>query len=129
MYLAGKALGDSQLRHFASATLQDTLLKYSNRRFQLSAPLCHGLAGLLSIALRFDADEPTAGWRIVAEAFLLKLIHEYEPMKPYGYASINQGGVRTYHPGLLDGAGGIVLTLLSTMDITNPWWERLLLIA
>lgn len=129
LYLAGLALGDRSYCQFASSTLLEAM---HNLRFPLqdeSAALCHGIAGLLAIASRFKMDEQNAGWRAVAANLLSRLLEVFEPSSKFGYARVLPDGTREYHPGLLDGAGGIALALLSSAAASPPWWDRLLLVG
>jgi len=128
LYLAGVALGDRSCCEFASAALYRAI---RNCPFGVNFPdpLCHGLAGILAIVLRFCSEDTGSDWQSLRQDLLSKLTLNFQPAFPYGYASLAHDGTRQYQPALLDGAGGIALVLLSASTAAPAWWDRLLLIA
>lgn len=121
LQLAALALGDTTRRTTAEAALVSALTDPVHRALTSDASLCHGYAGLARIAAHAaaDADEPAA---FQLRALVPDLL---------GHA-LTQSTTDT--PGLLEGAAGIALAILTT--VTAPpdeapiphGWDAFLLI-
>lgn len=120
LWLAGTALDDPALRALAVRAVKAALRRPGPRRAVGAAPgLCHGLAGLLQITLRFahDTGDPEFARSAVELTFQLS---------QFGA----RGGRFAQHgPGLLEGAAGVVLALLAATTGNAPTWDRALLLA
>ncbi|MGC0416985.1 lanthionine synthetase C family protein [Embleya sp. AB8] len=115
LWLAGEALGDADLRTSATDALAAVLARPARERLVDKAPgLCHGLAGLLQITLRFAVDTGDPGLRGAATRLTEELLDRHPT---------------TAGPGLLDGAAGVILALLAATTSTPPSWDRALLLA
>jgi lantibiotic biosynthesis protein len=53
----------------------------------------------------------------------------YEPDSLLGYRNWEPGGTRVDQPSLLDGASGVLLTLLAACTDVEPSWDRAFLLA
>ena len=130
LWLAGVALDDPALRDAALTTMAAIYRRPpAVRRLDASPGLCHGLAGLLQVTLRFAAE--TGDALFVAQAAVLaeQLIALADPARPYCYGSLADDGSLDDDPGLLDGAAGVALALLAAGTDVAPDWDRMLLIA
>jgi lantibiotic modifying enzyme len=94
-----------------------------------SPTFCHGMAGLLQIALRWASEERTEEFCNSAEVYAARLIGMHEESRPFGYCSVELGHRRVDQPGLLDGAAGIALALLSFSEAQQPGWDRIFCIG
>ncbi|MBB5120980.1 lanthionine synthetase C family protein [Streptomyces eurocidicus] len=111
LWLAGTALDDAPLRALAVRAL-----KAVHRRPPPDGTgLCHGLAGLLQITVRFaqDTGDPELTGAVAALVA----------------ASAARLKAAADGPGFLDGAAGTVLALLSAATRVPPDWDRALLLS
>src|SRR6266542_3420042 len=94
-----------------------------------SPTFCHGVAGLLQIALRFarDTQLPLLGEGV--RALSDQLLEMNEPASLLGYRSFEPSGARVDQPGLLDGAPGVAMVLLAAAADVDPAWDRLFLLS
>lgn len=116
LWLAGTALDDQALRELACAALKAALRRpASERRIDTTAGLCHGLAGLLQITLRFAHDTADPAFQAAADTLVGQLLALRDP-------ALQQAG-------FLQGAAGAVLALLAATTTQPPMWDRALLLA
>ena len=96
----------------------------------LSSPaLCHGLAGLLCITLRFRQDVPDNRFTTFGRMLLRQIEEMHESDSLLGYRTTEPGGGRIDQAGLLDGAPGIAMALLAAATPQPPSWDRLFLLS
>ncbi|GGQ97622.1 MULTISPECIES: lanthionine synthetase C family protein [Streptomyces] len=128
--LAAHALSDTARRAQAEAALLDALTDPAQLRATVDAGLCHGVAGLAHLASRTAADacpDIAAELRAVLPGLLATLIPPGAAPHEATAALVNgRAG-----PGLLDGAAGIALAVLSAAGAQPPrtGWDACLLIA
>lgn len=115
------ATGDDELRA-AAVTAFDGALARAEHVQPLSPTLCHGLAGLVMLALEFAPWSATARDRL--PRLLGQLLDRYEPDRPLGFADLEEPGQPVDDPGLLTGATGVALTLLAATGEERPHWFR-----
>jgi hypothetical protein len=125
MWLAGRALGSAPYRGLGVDAMKAAL----RRADELASPtLCHGLAGLLLITLRFAADTGDPAFVDAAGELTGRLLAAYDPGSLLGYLDVEVRGAGVDNPGLLCGASGVVLALLAT-ESPIPLLDRLMLVA
>ncbi|MFG1796342.1 lanthionine synthetase C family protein [Nocardia sp. NPDC049149] len=130
LWLAGTVLSDKQLCDIAVDTMTAVYRRPADeRRIDASPGLCHGVAGLLQITLRFAHDTGAAVFTDAATALTGQLVQMFQTQRRYGYAAIAETGPATDDPGLLDGAAGVALALLAAATDVPPSWDRTLLLA
>jgi hypothetical protein len=128
LWLAGVAIDDAALRELAVESMAAVLRRpWSVRGIGNSPSLCHGVGGLLQITLRFHHDTGRFGPDIADLTERLLSLHR--PDRPFGYYAVRAGDEVEDLPGLLDGAAGAALALLSAATEVPPNWDRLLLLA
>ena len=129
LFLAGKALKDIELKEFATRSMVELLSKPA-KEWRLPGPgLCHGIAGLLAITQAMSDENE--GKELQPKVLELKemLINQYDPETPWGFADLDFVSTpdHGYHltkmnkVGLLEGATGVLLTLLSPYEKTFNW--------
>jgi lantibiotic biosynthesis protein len=97
---------------------------------QIDSPtFCHGVAGLLQITLRFANDTALPVFTGAAADLIEQLLSAYEPDSVLGYRNWEPSGMRVDHPGLLDGAPGVLLALLAASTDVEPLWDRAFLLS
>jgi hypothetical protein len=129
LWLAGAALGDVGLCALAVEAMVAVLARPVPARRIDSATFCHGVAGLLQVTLRFAHDTGLQQFVDATQALTNQLLGMYEPERILGFSSLEPAGNRVDQPGLLDGAPGVVLTLLAAATAVDPSWDRLFLLA
>jgi hypothetical protein len=128
LWLAGRALDDECYRAFAVRAMADAVRKPSAARGLTSVTYCHGTAGLLHIVSTFARDTGLPIFRTAAHDLLDEVLGGYEPDSLLGYVSLEPDLRRVDQPGLLDGAPGVALALLSAVSTADCPWGRLFLL-
>jgi lantibiotic biosynthesis protein len=129
LYLAGLALGKQEYCDLAMCAIEAVLQRPIPARRIDSPTLCHGVAGLLSIVLRFANDTRAPALEAGAVALTKQLLTLYEPESLLGFRSMELEQKRVDQPGLLDGAPGVALALLAAATGVEPAWDRLFLLS
>ncbi|MFF4403376.1 lanthionine synthetase C family protein [Streptomyces sp. NPDC001404] len=120
VWLAGTALDDPALQALAVRAVKAALRRPAARRAAGTTPgLCHGLAGLLQITLRFAHDTGDPEFARAAVELTVQL----------SQCADRGGGFAQDGPGFLEGAAGVVLALLAATTRNAPTWDRVLLLA
>lgn len=129
LYLASRALGSRELMEFSV----ESLLNIRSRPLQIrninGPSLCHGVAGLLQISLRFAHDTRLPEFVSLAEESADLLVSKFEDNSKFGFLDLETtvGPVDDYS--LLTGSVGPVLALLSASTSVPPDWDNLLLLS
>ncbi len=128
LWLAGTATDDGTACERAADAMLAVYPRWADCRHVIAPGLCHGLAGLLQITMRFHHDTGDERFAHHARALLDRLLVLYEPDSAYGYRE--HGHPRNPdNPGFVDGAAGVAMTLLAASTDVAPDWDRMLLIA
>lgn len=129
LWLAGESLPSTAYRNLAVNAMLAVYRKPISERHIDSPTLCHGIAGLLQVSLRFAHDTHLPVFHQAVQSLTAQMLEYYEPANPLGFQDIESGDVRVDHPGLLTGAPGALLALLATATDQEPTWDRLLLLS
>jgi hypothetical protein len=129
LWLAGVARQRCEWRDLAVEAMEAVYRRPVAARNIDSPTLCHGVAGLLQITLRFAHDTRLPVFTEAANDLFEWLYGAYEPDSLLGYRNWEPGGTRVDQPGLLDGAPGVLLTLLAACTDVEPSWDRAFLLA
>jgi hypothetical protein len=129
MWLAGVALDRPEWRDLAVDAMQAVYRRPVAARLIDSPTFCHGIAGLLQVTLRFANDTGLPAFTDAAVTLTGQLLGEYEPGSVLGYRSREPNDRRVDFPGLLDGAPGVVVTLLAAATQAEPVWDRAFLLT
>ncbi|MEU8138662.1 lanthionine synthetase C family protein [Streptodolium elevatio] len=129
LWLAGSALGDDELRGLAVEAMAATYRRPVPRRSIDGPNLCHGVAGLLQVTLRFAADTGDPVFTRAAEDLTGQLLGMYDRDSLLGFRDIEPEGQLVDQPGLLSGAPGVALALLAAGADVPPAWDRLFLLS
>jgi hypothetical protein len=129
LWLAGVARNRSEWRNVAIQAMEAVYRRPIAARYIDSPTFCHGVAGLLQITLRFAKDTGLPVFSKAAADLTEWLLSAYEPDTLLGYRNWEPGGTRVDQPGLLDGAPGVLLTLLAAASDVEPSWDRIFLLA
>lgn len=129
LWLAGCALDDVEARRTAIEAMRAVHIRPFEARGIPSPILCHGVAGLLQIALRFANDTGDSFFVEMASGLTRQLIGLFEEKSLVGFRDIDPDGHRVDDPGFLNGAAGVALALLSASTDVEPAWDRILLLS
>lgn len=125
LFLAGVALDRPAWRSRAIEAMTGVYGRPVEQRAIDSPTFCHGVSGLLQITLRFGYDTGLPVFEQAAADLLDQVLAAVDQDRPLGVANVEPGNVLVDQPGLLDGATGVSLTLLSAAGRTPPSWDRL----
>jgi hypothetical protein len=130
LQLAGEALRDADLCDAATTAFHAIFGRLKAVQHPVAGPtFCHGLAGVLQVVLRSRHDTTSAAPGTLAEftasALAGRLLAEFSPGRPLGYGPLPD----IEDPGLLDGAAGVVITLLAATTDSEPTWDRMFLLS
>jgi hypothetical protein len=129
LWLAGTALRDADLQNAALEAIRAVYTRPTEVRGIASPILCHGIAGLLQIILRFAHDSDEDFLTAMACDLTRQLLDLFEPDSLVGFRNHDPEGRKLDNPGFLEGASGVALTLLAAATDTEPAWDRLLLLS
>jgi lantibiotic biosynthesis protein len=129
LWFAGEALDDRALRGLAIEAMEAVFRRPVPERRIESPTLCHGVAGLLQVVVRFASDTGLPVFSDAAAELVDELLAAYEPGRPLAFASIEPGPNPVDRAGLLDGAPGVAMALLAAATETEPTWDRLFLLS
>lgn len=128
LWLAGCALKNRGLCERGIEAIEAVLRRPVATRATDAPTLCHGVAGLLQICLRFahecESDLVKAQIPVLTE----QILDAFDPSSPLGFRDIDERGPCD-QPAWLTGAPGVVMVLLSAATDVTPAWDRVLAIA
>lgn len=134
LWLAGEAVGCRRYRDMAIAAMEAVFRRPVKERRIDSPSFCHGIAGLLQIALRFTDDFfandlENDAFRCGIDGLLQQIFESYSPEFLVGFRNLEIGTNEVDQPGFLDGAAGIAAVLLAAATNVQPCWDRLFLLS
>lgn len=129
LWLAGEALNRTAYRELALDAMTAVFRKPMALR-QIDAPtFCHGIAGLLMLALHFAKETNLPIFYDAVQTLTEHLIAQHDPDALLGFYDVEPGPIRFEQPGLLTGTAGVVLTLLAVGTDQAPIWDRIFLLS
>jgi lantibiotic modifying enzyme len=129
LLLAGEALDRDDLRELAVSAMQAVFRRPIAKRHINSPTFCHGVAGLLSVALRFRHDLGDGLFSGEISKLVEQILGHFQPDSLLGFRNMEIGDHEIEQPGLLDGAPGVALVLLAASTGVEPTWDRLFLLS
>jgi hypothetical protein len=129
LWLAGKARANEAFSALALEAIRAVMRRPKPARQLASPALCHGVAGLMCIALRFRQEGVDDQFDGFARGLLGELEEMYEPETVLGFRTVGSNGSRIDQAGFLDGAPGIAMALLAASTDHAPAWDRLFLLS
>ena len=129
LWLAGTARGRSEWCNLAIDAMAAVYRRPMPDRQITSPTFCHGVSGLLQVTLRFANETGLPLFEEAAQDLTKWLLSAFEPDAIMGFRNWEPGGTRVDQPGLLEGAAGVLLTMLAAATDVEPSWDRAFLIA
>ena len=129
LWLAGQALDRSDYRDLAVSAMGAVFRRPIAERRIDSPTFCHGVAGLLAIALRFARETGAPMFVEHSQALAQQVLDAFDPDSLLGFRNIEFRNNRTDQPGLLDGAAGVAIVLLAAATGVDPAWDRAFLLS
>jgi len=129
LWLAGRALDDEEMRDMAIRAIRAVRARPTHIRGIPSPILCHGIAGLLQIVLRFANDTGEDFFAEMACELTEQLVALYDSKTTLGFQDLELNGQKVDNPGLLEGATGVALALLAASISVEPAWDRMFLLS
>lgn len=129
LWLAGCALKDHNLQDIAVEAMCAVQRRPIEVRLIPAPILCHGVAGLLQVVLRFANDTGQSFFAEMATDLMQQLLNLFEPDSLAGFRDIEPDGHKVDNPGLLNGAAGVALALLAAATDVEPAWDRMFLLS
>ncbi|GHO49212.1 hypothetical protein KSX_73750 [Ktedonospora formicarum] len=120
LWLAGQALGREDVCIVAREALAAVLRRPARQRNIDDPQICHGMAGLLLICLRFAYDDAQACSPWLQEALPLLMADVFSRWKEKK---------AQMEPGFLTGAVGGALTLIAALTSQEATWDQVLLLS
>lgn len=135
IFLSGKALNNEEYKNIAIKSL-DSLCSLSEEFWFLDSPtFCHGYAGLLRIINCMYIDTGLVTFKKYGDKILNKVLSFYNEDAAFGFFNIdmldplNVNTKKTFNMcGLLDGATGVILTILGSIKLNKTNWDSIFLI-
>jgi lantibiotic modifying enzyme len=129
LWLAGKALNSALFCQVAGKAIGAYVQRSTTRHHAESPTFCHGLAGLLTICLRFVNDTTSESIGQQIPVLVDKILNQHNSIFPLGFKDLKPDHAWVDDPGLLTGASGIALALLSAARPIEPNWDQAFLIS
>ena len=129
LWLAGCALQDEDLKSSAIEAMEAVFRRPIAARQVHSPTLCHGVAGLLQITLRFANDAKLPQFEQAATELVSQLLEAFNPNALLGFCGVEPDGTLVDQAGMLDGAPGVAMALLAAATDARPTWDRMFLLA
>jgi hypothetical protein len=129
LWLAGVARDRPEWRELAIEAMAAIFRRPLAARQINSPTFCHGVAGLLQVTLRFANETRLPMFTDEASNLIEWLLSAHEPDSLMGFRNWEPGGTRVDQPGLLEGAAGVLLTLLAATTDVEPSWDCAFLLA
>jgi hypothetical protein len=129
LWLGAQVSDRSDYREVAVAAMKAVFRRPVPMRRIDSPTFCHGVAGLLAVALRFANDTGDEFFIQQSEELVRQILGTYRPESILGFRNLEIAGSEVDQPGLLDGSSGVALALLAAATNQEPDWDRLFLLS
>lgn len=129
LWLAGDCLDSTKYKEIAVKAMAAMYKRPVDVQSIVAPTLCHGVAGVLCSTVRFAMDTGDALFVEAAANLTQQIIDYYDPTTFWGFQERFPDGRKIDNPGLLNGASGVVLGLLSVAYPIEPKWDQVLLLS
>jgi lantibiotic modifying enzyme len=127
---AGRALGESEFSAYAIEALRSGNRRAQTQRILHRSPaLCHGLAGMCQINLRFWHETNNEEFHKSAIQWFEELMNTHSESYVLGFREVDWRERPFDSPMFLSGASGIALNLLAVSSEVEPFWDSFLMMS
>jgi hypothetical protein len=129
LWLAGRALNDPDIGRVSTDGMVMVYSQPSEQRGLRSPNLCHGVAGLMQVAMRYSIDTGLPVHADACATLVGELIEMRQEDAVLGYRDEDLDGTPVDCPSFLTGAAGVAMSLIATAHGVVPKWHRILLLG
>ncbi len=129
LWFAGLTLEDTSLCQTALEAMEAVLRRPIAVRGIDSPILCHGIAGLLAICLRFYHDTRRESIGAHIPLLVSQILSHFNPEYPLGFRDLETATVSVDWTNWLTGSPGTALALLAAALPVEPQWDRIMLLS
>jgi lantibiotic modifying enzyme len=129
LWIAGHVLHSHVYQEIALQGMQAILKRPPETQAIDPLTLCHGIAGLMLICLRFLHETKSPEIHKHIPNLVNQIIQEFHPELPFGFRYTFKSGIQLDSLGVLTGVSGTMLALLATISDVEPQWDRALLLS
>lgn len=127
--LAGSVLRRPALVRLAGDLLVASLAQPENVTRLDSPTFCHGVAGVLQLTARMAVENADPRIADLVPRLCGRLLDTFVPNSVFGFRNVGSGPSWVDEPGLLEGAAGVGLVLLSIAHRPEPGWDQAFLLS
>ena len=127
--LAGSALRRPPLVRLADDLLVASLAQPENVMRLDSPTFCHGVAGVLQLTIRMAVENEDPRLADLVPRLCARLLDTFALNSMFGFRNAGPGRPWVDEPGLLEGAAGVGLVLLSIAHRPVPRWDQAFLLS
>jgi hypothetical protein len=100
------------------------------KSLSMSPTICHGLAGVLVVVLRFISEQGLSELSVFyVQDLLERILRLADTSAPFVFRDVRISDGPVDDPGFLTGAAGVAMALSSVLDDTAAAWDWCLLIS
>lgn len=126
---ATAATNEPKFADTAVAALRRIVTASSHERNVSQVSLCHGHAGLATIAHRAATITGLDEFTSLRDQQLQAVVAKADPARPFLFADQPAPGEFIDDPGFLNGASGVLLSLLAPLAPTRTLWDEMLFLT
>lgn len=129
LWLAGESLNNEEFKKVAIDTFLGCYKRPKSEWNILSSTFCHGYAGFLSLTQSMYKDTKLEEIGNLKDQLINDICDQYSEENIFGYYDYDKvKSVNVHDPGLLTGASGVALSLLSSVKEKKTNWDSAFLI-
>lgn len=125
LFLAGCALKDTSIYDYAVDAMESVCQRFATQNMLSCPTICHGLSGLSTIVHQMHLATKSEIFLNTSTRISENILKKYNKEFPFGFKtdlSYKNKELFIDNPGLMDGAVGVVLSLLFQLsDRPRPW--------
>lgn len=129
LWMAGNSLGEESWKELAKRSFVATCSRPIEQWAIFAPTFCHGYTGLLQILHRMAIDTGEEEFFLCRDRLIDRILDMYNSEFPFGFYDINPDNKIVHEPGLLEGATGSALALLSLLKNDPSEWDSIFLIS
>jgi hypothetical protein len=130
LWASAQVTGDEEYLRLALLTYLGFLRRPIPKSLSMSPTICHGLAGVLVVVLRFISEQGLSELSVFyVQDLLERILRLADTSAPFVFRDVRISDGPVDDPGFLTGAAGVAMALSSVLDDTAAAWDWCLLIS